>query len=67
MDIENRVSKEFPAQRIIRSAEIDSILERLSPSEIADLLLDRVWAGMDMLSTESAIVSAAIELLRKQS
>ncbi len=64
-DIGNRIPREDLALRIIRSAEIDEVLDCVTDGELAELLLERVWQDLDILSTEASVVSEAIERLRK--
>ena len=63
-DIRNDVPRSMMGLRILRSGEIDQILEGVTDSELADLLLERVWVPLDMLSPEASMVSEAIERLR---
>lgn len=60
----NNVSKDTPALRLLRSCEIDETVLQMSNEQLADVLLNRVWAGMDMTSAESSFVSAAIDRLK---
>jgi len=60
----NEVSKETPFLRFFRSCEIDAEVEQYSNSELADALLNVIWAKLDINSTESSLVSEAINRLR---
>jgi hypothetical protein len=61
----NEVSKETPALRLLRSVEIDSEVAQMTDLQLADALLERIWATLDMNSAEASFVSEAIDRLCK--
>jgi hypothetical protein len=64
------LAKEHPeraaqiAEAIFKDAKFYTRLETMSNKELADLLLNCVWADMDLWTEKAAIVEAAIDRLR---
>ena len=50
--------------RLAKSVEVSLKLHEKSNKEIADLLMEHVWANMDCTSPQSDLVAEAIERLK---
>jgi hypothetical protein len=53
------------AMRLLRAARADRELSRMSDVTIGELLLEHVWADLDITSPHSALISQAVERLRR--
>jgi hypothetical protein len=64
------LAKEYPeraaqiAEAIFKDAKFYTSLETMSNKELADLLLNHVWADMNLWTEKAAIVEAAISRLK---
>ena len=52
------------AERIVKSAIIDGELAKKTNDEIADLLLEHVWADVETFTAKAGLLEIAIERLR---
>lgn len=59
--------RDFPALRLIRSCELDAAIEKMGNTQLADILIERLWSKMDITGEDSSFLSAAIERLRASS
>jgi hypothetical protein len=50
---------------LLDAVEVDNRLSNLTDLQVAELLLTHVWAGLDMTSAKSALVSQAVERLKR--
>ena len=51
-------------ERIAASVNNSKRLETMTNQELADLLMNTVWAGMELFTPKSDLVSAVIDRLR---
>jgi|GEM_PF-3821933 len=55
-----------PMEAMLHTAIVQHRLEHLSDEEIGHLLLDHVWAELPSLDPRSALLSVAVDRLRRR-
>lgn len=59
------MNKQELINRMIESVKNSKRFEAMTNAELADLLMSSVWAGMDMFTPNSDLISAVIDRLRE--
>jgi len=58
-----KISEEC-ALRILESIEYEGNLQHLSNDELADILIETIWAELPLMSQESDLLSVVIDRLK---
>ncbi len=57
--------KQETAEKIFQSCEVITELEKLTNLQLSDLLMETVWAELNIFSPHSDLIMEAIERLKK--